>query len=266
MNFEWQYFLDLRPSWVHQDQARRWEEAVRRIIVKISKSEAGRALLNSIKFYGKWIPITHYDNTQGTCNAYATVKTGAAKDGRQYGSAVFFSPHIFQVHGACHSAQAEHNRGGNPDEILYHELVHAFRRTSSKRARVETSGGLINYDSNEEFIAILITNIYVSDTTNKVKTGLRRDHHASDPLEANLASSFAFFASSMDTFDMVDKLCKDHPGLTGALAKVKAPFNPLAAYYKDQAKARAQSRTALAVVRDGVGWGIAIRDWVGSHL
>ena len=266
MGLEWNYMLDLRPTWVNTTQAANWEASVRRHITWIAKTHSGRTVLSAIKFYGKWVPITHYDGKHGTCNAYVNQRAGRAPDGRPYGAMVYYSPHLFQRGAPCHNDHPGLNGSSLPDEILLHELVHAFRRVSGKRARVETDGGLINYDSNEEFIAILVTNIYVTDPTNRIKTALRRDHHGFATLEPELAGSFEFFEISLDAFQLVDRLCTDHPGLTKALAGVPAIFNPLAAYYQDKAKAARHSQSARAVVRDAAGWMIAAHKAISKWL
>ncbi len=258
MSIEWNFMLDLRPSWVNKTQAANWETAVRREIVKIATVNSGQVLLNSIRFHGKWVPITHYDNTQGPVNAYVDPKIGTARDGRPYGAIVYYSPHLFYPHSGYVSTDSTKNNGEQPDEILFHELVHAFRRVSSKRHREDTSGGLLQYDSNEEFYAILSTNIYVSDPTNKKKSGLREDHQDYAALPPGLAASFDFFKSSRDAFTLVKQFSVDNPGFTKALAGVPAPFNPLAAFFADPAKAQKESNSAIATIRDAAGWGVAM--------
>ncbi len=262
MSFEWDYMLDVRPTWANKEQARNWEDSVRRNLTWIAKTASGRIVLNSIAFYRKWVPIYPYDEKLGSCNAYVGPNSAPSRDGRGYGATVFFSPHKFHRSSPCHGG-AGNDRGSLPDEVLLHELVHAFRRVSGKRNRTETSGGLINYNSNEEFIAILITNIYVTDPTNRIKTGLRRDHKGFASLEPELASSFEFFESSMSAFSEVQQLVADHPGLTRALAKVPATFNPITAFLHDRAKAQRHSLSARALIRDAAGWGMAIRKSLG---
>jgi len=257
MSLEWNYMIDLRPSWVHKVQAANWETAVRAEIIKIASSDAGKVLLNSLKWHRKWIVITHYNPTaDDPLNAYTNEKLGMARDGRAYAALIEFSPHIY--YPRVRHIPASPN-GDQPDEVLYHELVHAFRRSSSKRNRVDSVGGLIDYDSNEEFYAILATNIYISDSTNKRKTALLRDHQfGANPLEAALAGSFEFFRSSTNAFAMVDQFVQDNPGFTGALAKVNASFNPLAAYFSDKLKAQRESQSATAIIRDLTGWAQAM--------
>jgi len=112
-------------------------------------------------------------------------------------------------------------------------------------------GGLASYDGTEEFIAVLTTNIYVSDPSNGSKTGLRRDHHGFTKLEEGLAGSFEFFRSSKNAFTLVDQFSPENPAFTKWISEVKAPFNPIAAYCSDKAKAQRRSNGAVALVRDG---------------
>ncbi len=266
MGLEWNYMIDMRSTWANATMSANWEQAVRTTITWILGTDSGKLLLNSIRFFGKWVVISPYDGSQGACNAVTDARAGTARDGRAYGATVLFSPHMYNIGSTCHGA-APNNRGNMIDEVLHHELVHAFRRVSGKRARVETSGGLMDYDSNEEFHAILVTNIYISDPSNKIKTGLLRDHQASSrPLQPELASSLSFFESSMNTFSLISQFCTDHPVLSRALAKVPAPFNPLAAFFANPAEARRRSLSARAVIRDADGWATAIGRFVTRLL
>ena len=134
-----------------------------------------------------------------------------------------------------------------PASVLLHELVHAFRHVSKKFDMVtQTHGGLKNFDSREEFNAVLVQNIYQSE----LKSNIRRDHHGFNTLEKDLDGSFNFFKVSTKAFEMVDKFCKENKGLTRALSCLKVGFNPLAAYYRDGRKAKALSASETAVRRD----------------
>jgi len=187
-------------------------------------------------------------------------KTGKTKDGKTYAAEIYYSPGIWSPHGACHlkHATAGGGSGSKTDEVLFHELVHALRRSSGKRARVEISGGLVEYTSNEELYAILVSSIYCTDPSNKTGSGLRGGHGGFESLESELAGSFEFFRASTTVYSLVETFCNDNPGFTGALAKVKSTFNPLASYYSDKKKARENSQSSTAVVRDAKGWGKAI--------
>ena len=139
MAFETSFMIDVRPTWVNAAQSANWEAGVRQDLVRIATPASGKALLSAIRFYGTWVSISPYDFSQGTCNAYADERTGTARDGHPYGAFVYYSPHIFRPHGTCVPIDPHLNMSGLPHEVLLHELVHAFRRVSGKRARAETT-------------------------------------------------------------------------------------------------------------------------------
>ena len=62
---------------------------------------------------------------------------------------------------------------------MFHELIHAHRgalRLSLNPADgTPLGGGLLRYHSEEEFLAVVLTNIYISDDTNRHLSGLRAD-------------------------------------------------------------------------------------------
>lgn len=214
----------------------------------IERVKTGKILLSGIKYYGR--PVTIKPYTVGNCNATATPRVvGGEREGL-----VSYSPDTFSIHGACSATRSRNNRGLYWDEILFHELVHVFRHVSGKRNRVPLSAGLYNYTSNEEFIAVVVTNIYISDRTNKIKSGLRAGHQGFGALSTDLDESFEFFSSSTLTFGLIETLCQDHPGLSKKIAKdlANTKFNPLFAYYKNREKAKKLSQAAIQRDADGL--------------
>jgi Effector protein len=232
----------------------------------ILSSDTGRLLLEAIKRdgSGRWvriIPWAYFKNHgilwDHTCKADAlglTLSTGGGK----YAVEVRYSPHLFAKGSYCVRSQypdETSDRAAQPHEVLFHELVHAYRYVSGKHPAKATraTGGLWRYDNAEEFFAVLITNIYISDPSTPIKSGLRRDHQGHQQLEKDLASSFKFFNSGAQTFEFIDRLCKDHKQLTSDLCKTKSRFNPLAAYYHDPVLARKMSHNRTAATRDVIG-------------
>jgi hypothetical protein len=126
-----------------------------------------------------------------------------------------------------------------PHEILFHELVHSLRRVSGKMRgwNLRGNGALSGQGNIEEFIAILVTNIFISDVTNAYKTGLRDDWSSHSPLDPKLAGSYRFFALGTKAFNLIATFCDDNPGFTTMLSKVRAHFNPIAAYHQNRRKA-----------------------------
>jgi hypothetical protein len=145
------------------------------------------------------------------------------------------------------------NAGALPQEILFHELVHAFRFVSGKRStgpKVRLPHGVNGFSGFEEFVAVLITNVFISDPTNPSKSRLRRDSDNFGPLDTDLSDSFRYFAVSSHSFGLISRLCREHPAFTTKLAGIKAKFNPLAAFYGDPDKAQRYSTGSMRDVED----------------
>ena len=121
--------------------------------------------------------------TEGDCNA------------EEQSAVVSYSP--YSIFGPCFKRlkSVTTNRGVYPWEVLFHELTHALRDASGFGDPTPLGGGLKRYGNNEEFIAVLVTNIYMSDSSNKRAdhVGLRKDHKDHHKMQGYLASSLDFF-------------------------------------------------------------------------
>jgi Effector protein len=82
--------------------------------------------------------------------------------------------------------------GSEPDEVLCHELVHALRMTQGKLNTIPTDDNIRPYDNEEEFLAVVTTNVYMS-ANNKVE--FRADHNGHKRLEPPLNTSEGFLVS-----------------------------------------------------------------------
>src|SRR5262249_54001997 len=117
--------------------------------------------------------------------------------------------------------------GKEPDQVLFHELIHAHRAASWLLPHHDKLiAGLSGYKDEEEFLAVVLTNIYISETKGK---GMRADYISYGELKGPLSSSIGFFASSPSVLRILTEFAKDQEFLFNEMAKVKAPFNPLAA-------------------------------------
>ena len=112
-------------------------------------------------------------------------------------------------------------------EMLLHELVHAIRQMRG----VADTRALANYDSRDEFHAILVTNIYRSE---RKITPLRRDHHGFQPL----VNPSAFYTQPRNKLLVMD-LCREMQAFTRALADVDCSFNPIRQHYVEMGVLRA---------------------------
>jgi len=205
---------------------------VRTDLARILKSEAGRYLAASLRFHSKEVLLVPYPGEDG--NAQESWWGSSPKDNY---SMVRFTP--ASGRSPCGGEIRKKQPASLPHEVLFHELVHSLRRISGKMHRFSLwgTGTLSSQGNNEEFIAIMVTNIFISDVTNPCKTGLRDDWVGHSPLDPALAESYRFFALGTKAFNLIATFCGDNPGFTQMLSKVRAHFNPIAAYYKNRRKA-----------------------------
>jgi hypothetical protein len=144
-------------------------------------------------------------------------------------------------------------RAALPDEVLFHELIHAYRYLTVVDADDNpVHGGLKRYDLIGDVYAIVLTNIYISDASNRHSSGLRADHDHFRPLQRELSHSFTFYQSSPQALTLMDQLVKTNPFLARGLSRVKAGFNPLAAYFQNYRAVKALSQSPLSRMREFV--------------
>jgi hypothetical protein len=240
-----------------------YEAGTQNALIKMDSTEVGRILLQSIAWHVRNTPgaVSHgileiRPYAEGDCNG-STVPDVTTKAGRLLKPVVHFWPKAFAKGGVCSKYLEDHKDEVGavlPDEALFHEFVHAFRMASGKATDAPiVKGGLLNYQDDEEFIAVLVTNIYITDPSNKSHSSLRRDHVSFKTLESDVAESFTFFRSSVSTYHLVEKFCKENPAFTQNLAAVKASFNPIAAYYQDPIQAWIYANSEASETRDALG-------------
>ena len=204
---------------------------VRNELERILKSDAGRHLAASLRYHSKKILLVPY--TGGDCNAQEWWWGSSAKDNY---SMVRFSP---ATTGSPCSGEIKKRRPASlSHEVLYHELVHSLRRMSGKLRGWDLMGtSLADKGNIEEFISVLVTNIFISDVTNNFKTSLRDGWMGHGPLDPALARSYGFFALGTKAYNLIATFCDDNRSFTTMLSKVQAHFNPIAAYYQNPRKA-----------------------------
>ena len=116
--------------------------------------------------------------------------------------------------------------GVRKEEILLHEMVHGMRQMTgtARCAAVPDNPGM---DTVEEFMAIVISNVYRSEQN---LPGLRADHWGFAALSADLSDSNKFVNNSKDgatsNSKRLQQLKHEHPQLCENLKKVQATFNP----------------------------------------
>jgi hypothetical protein len=82
--------------------------------------------------------------------------------------------------------------GYQPDEVLFHELVHASRQLRGVMNEMPVNKG---YDDIEEYLAVVLTNIYLSDKGQDVFRGSHRWHAI---LRGEAANNFLHNSQNVD--------------------------------------------------------------------
>jgi hypothetical protein len=123
--------------------------------------------------------------------------------------------------------------GSLPDEVLLHELVHAARQM---KGIVDSSAVDSRYDNEEEFVAIVVCNVYLSE---KKQTQFRASHGTVPRKIAKytigtrcevLSEPEKFLANPLKVIpapvDVLRKVRTREPQLWKAMSAVKTTFNP----------------------------------------
>lgn len=105
-----------------------------------------------------------------------------------------------------------------PDDVLFHELVHAYRAMEGLFEWVETGN---TWHRTEEFFAIVLTNVYVSEIGRS--DSLRGDHSSQfhslkDVVGSDSDKDFYQAIRSGTNRRLIDQMCGEMPGLTNYLA------------------------------------------------
>lgn len=251
----------------------KYEQEVKGVLDRIAQAQTGKILFTAMQATGNDVTIRPYTKTKtywtgglgSECNAHVTntnpgksVEKGKpvfyrqrplvtkplfGKPGIRFGEGkgidvpVRFSASLFKPGGVCQiiGSTVPGSAGAEPDEVLFHELVHAYAILAGKVDRRPTSVDDRHgaYDDLEEFLAILLSNIYATDPNNPSKgRPLRADHHGFDTM-APAESTSAGFLVSLVNRQWVQDICLRHPALAEPLSKVPATFNPIRQLYLD---------------------------------
>ena len=151
---------------------------------------------------------------------HAVIGTGRGSD-----SAIHYSDDMWLASGCC-SAAPGGGAGAQPDEVLFHEMLHSLREMQGKLNAVPTIGTARDYENEEEFFAVVLTNIYMSS---KGSMQLRASHQGFAPLPAALSTSAGFLSDFHNRRILRDQSTQE-PGLFTRLQNVAAPFNPIREY------------------------------------
>jgi len=147
--------------------------------------------------------------------------------GKGTGALILFSPRWWS---------SDQGPGSLADEMLLHELVHALRINEGRYRAASTVNSPVDrcYDNVEEFYAIMVANIFMSE---RGKGRLRANHKGFDDLiysgrVDDLTDSAAFYKTYKDD---ITTFCQEMSTLSYWLNKIEVDFNPIREYFKDPA-------------------------------
>jgi hypothetical protein len=241
-----------------------WIEKMRATLQEIESKEVGGMLLRAIPSFGAWVlvqpfwhspvamwPPEQMKHLNNPCNAETTVLNMKGLHGssasRIYRAILRISPERYGGQSPCAVRTKGQDALNEAHETLFHELVHALRMVSQNRDTTTLAGGLKGFVMVEEFIAVVVTNIYASANG---KTGLRGAELGHGALPQEFMDSFKFFEMGGRTFPIIKQLCTDNADFCKALKTSRANHNPIAAFLTDPDKARRCSESAKARARD----------------
>lgn len=121
--------------------------------------------------------------------------------------------------------------GHLPDEDLIHELVHAARILGGDLKATKLKGTMEKWDTEEEFFAVVVTNIYSSEMKRDFRH-FRKSHELAwtPEMTAEEVEPWMFLFES-DNYRLVEKFCNQHPTVAPLIASAQAEFNPIRDYY-----------------------------------
>jgi len=198
-----------------------WEEQIRLILNEIERTQCGRLLIGDIHKNGHRMLIVPDPGTDINAATYSTNARGAFPRGQFSDSTgsgcstiIELTPSNYSVRSGVFSAA---------DTALFHEMCHGLHDMCGRSQANLTLGG--DFDTLDEFWAITLTNIYVSE---RHYPGLRADHHGRTQLEPRLCDSEAFYNWATEAVGLV---CQSAPEFTRGIARVPASFNPIKVYW-----------------------------------
>jgi len=190
--------------------AKAFEDQVYDLLAKkISLTVMGRLLLNALNRNIKYWVVPFDAENRRMCKCGAFTFPGAPKEGG--GIRVYFNPTDWK------------GKWQTPDDILFHELVHAYRMGRIGYAALNRTP-MNDYDDAEEFLALQLQNMYLADR------GSQRFYIAYKRPWLNSAKddAYAYYASSAEV-PMAFRYFADSEPLATGVSHWKAPangFNP----------------------------------------
>lgn len=218
--------------------SQKYDEEVSRIANVVLRTVTGKAIAVKIKAHGEvWITNDYNGIDSREINADFQPSLSSKKMG-----IIGFHPHNHRLNtvdvvfngNSISPKQLEnihkHSPGQKPDEILCHEMLHAARYLGGDYKKTPIPK-MPEYENEEEYFAILVTNIYSSELKRGFES-FRKSHHVAYKPEMNQVDVAPFvFLSDPENLRLIGKFCDQHPTIAPMIAQAPAAFNPIRDYY-----------------------------------
>jgi hypothetical protein len=243
-----------------------YDSAIYRIVAgQIYPTQMGRILVQAIdRARAHLLRIAPYfPKNANDLNAFAapdsadanlrTLANGTLQAGRGANSTIRFAPDLFAAFVSRQQGHL-HDAGAMPHEVLYHEMVHSLRQMLGLAEQIRLGA---NFDNTEEFYAILLANIYISERNNSLapanQEDLRADHHSSESIFEQLRNGSEMlnrnsrdlsgdFLRIPGNATVINRLIAEQPTFCSQVAGVNCGFNPIRRVFLTQRQAQAQPR------------------------
>ena len=185
---------------------------------KFKSAPKGIGGKNRTDLRDKWFLGRQDDPNTEDDERYVTVGADKVAEGGGSDASVYFTPSEW---GGGKSACSGPGTGAAADEVLFHEMVHALRDMQGVSNPVPTVN--TSYLNEEEFLAIVVTNVYISA---KGGTKFRANHFDDSILWSPLNTSKGFVEDE-DNRKVLTNYSSMWQPTFGQLANLTQPkFNP----------------------------------------
>jgi len=209
-------------------QAAAYEVTAQDVIRQVAKTSVGKILIEQINAAQKGLTIR-------PLSEQAIGLTGAIADdvdaaGRGNGSdvTIWYDPTSWGKSSAKSAFDPQNHY--RPDDVLFHECVHALRMLRGLQDLRPVAWGL-GYDNVEELYAILLTNVYVSSLNRN--NDLRGDHRLQFHVLGNRLLNPGEQIGDMTFYSLytieIDSLCSRMRDLCHPISHIPCQWNPLRA-------------------------------------
>ncbi len=211
LDYEGKRLYEIIEDKTPRPESQEYENQVYKLLTLICSTKVGRLLFESLNRNVKhWIvPLDYLDKAECQCAAYEF--PGPPKSGG--GVRVYFNPTDFN---------SPAKRWFSADDILFHELVHAYR-CGRFGYNNDTSPRMNEYTTAEEFLALHMQNVYLA---NRGSTRFYRSYRSLQSVSKGTA--YQYFAGDAEVL-MAFRHFVDNDPLAATVARWMHPadsFNP----------------------------------------